>query len=58
MGTGKPLREVLHVDEVANACEFFLKKKIQNALINIGSQTEMSVKNYANLIKKKLILTF
>ena len=25
-GTGKPLREVLHVDEVANACEFFLKK--------------------------------
>ena len=53
-GTGKPLREVLHVDEVANACEFFLKKKIQNALINIGSQTEMSVKNYANLIKKKI----
>ena len=26
-GTGKPLREVLYVDEVANACEFFLKKK-------------------------------
>ena len=41
----------------ANACEFFLKKN-PNALINIGSQTEMSVKNYANLIKKKLILTF
>ena len=53
-GTGKPLREVLHVDEVANACEFFLKKKIKNSLINIGSQTEMSVKDYANLIKKKI----
>ena len=26
-GTGKPLREVLHVDEVAKACEFFLRKK-------------------------------
>ena len=26
-GTGKPLREVLHVDEVANACEFFSQKK-------------------------------
>ena len=29
-GTGKPLREVLHVDEVASACEFFLRKKIQS----------------------------
>ena len=26
-GTGKPLREILHVDEAAEACEFFLKKK-------------------------------
>ena len=55
-GTGKPLREVLHVDEVANACEFFLRKKIKKSLVNIGSPIEMSIKNYANFIKKKLIL--
>ena len=53
-GTGKPLREVLHVDEVANACEFFLRKKTKNFLINIGSPVEMSIKNYANYIKKKI----
>jgi len=53
-GTGKPLREVLHVDEVANACEFFLRKKTNNFLINIGSSIEMSIKNYANLIKNKI----
>ena len=53
-GTGKPLREVLHVDEVANACEFFLRKKIKKSLINIGSPIEMSIKNYANFIKKKI----
>ena len=53
-GTGKPLREVLHVDEVANACEFFLRKKTKKSLINIGSSTEMSIKNYANLIRKKI----
>ena len=53
-GTGKPLREVLHVDEVANACEFFLRKKIKRSLINIGSPVEMSIKNYANFIKKKI----
>ena len=53
-GTGKPLRELLYVDEVANACEFFLRKKIKNSLINIGSPVEMSIKNYANFIKKKI----
>ena len=53
-GTGKPLREVLYVDEVANACEFFLRKKTKKSLINIGSNVEMSIKNYANLIKKKI----
>ena len=36
-GTGKPLREVLYVDEVADACEFFLRKKIRKTMINIGS---------------------
>ena len=53
-GTGRPLREVLHVDEVADACEFFLRKKIKKNLINIGSTTEMTIKDYANLIKKKI----
>ena len=53
-GTGKPLRELLHVDEVASACEFFLRKKIKNSLINIGSPIEMSIKNYAYLIRKKI----
>ena len=53
-GTGKPLREVLHVDEVANACEFFLRKKIKVSLINIGSPIEMTIKEYANYIKKKI----
>ncbi len=53
-GTGKPLREVLHVDEVADACEFFLRKKINKTLINIGSNTEMTIKEYANFIKKKI----
>ncbi len=53
-GTGKPLREVLHVDEVANACEFFLRKKIKKSIINIGSPVEMTIKEYANYIKKKI----
>jgi len=53
-GTGKPLREVLYVDEVAEACEFFLKKKTNPSLINIGSSIEMSIKDYAIKIKNKI----
>ena len=53
-GTGKPKREILHVDEVASACEFFLRKKIKKTIINIGSPIEMTIKNYARLIRKKI----
>ena len=53
-GTGKPLREILYVDEVAEACEYFLKKKTKNSLINIGSRVEMTIKDYAFKVKKKI----
>ena len=53
-GTGKPLREVLYVDEVAEACEYFLKKRTTSSLINIGSSIEMSIKDYAIKIKNKI----
>ena len=33
---------------------FSLRKKIKDSLINIGSPIEMSIKNYANFIKKKI----
>ena len=61
-GTGKPLREVLYVDDVAEACEYFLKKKTKSSLINIGSSIEMSIKEYAHKIKNfidpKVIVKF
>ena len=53
-GTGKPLREILYVDEVAEACEYFLKKKTNTSLINIGSPVEMTIKDYALKVKKKI----
>ena len=53
-GTGRPLREILYVDEVAEACEYFLKKKTNTSLINIGSPIEMTIKDYALKIKKKI----
>lgn len=61
-GTGRPLREVLFVDDVAEACEYFLKKKTKSSIINIGSPVEMSIKEYAykikNIIDPKVIIKF
>lgn len=53
-GTGKPLREVLFVDEVGEACEYFLRKKTNSHLINIGSRTEKTIKDFAKKVRKKI----
>ena len=53
-GTGKPMREFLHVDDLADACFFLMDKKdlIGDSHINVGSNEEISIKNLANLIQK------
>ena len=53
-GSGKPMRELMYVDDLAEACVYFLKKKTKETLINIGSGDERSIKDYAKFIIKKL----
>ena len=53
-GTGKPKRELMFVDDLADACIFFLNKKTKETLINIGSGNEMKIIEYAKLIIKIL----
>jgi GDP-L-fucose synthase len=53
-GTGKAKRELTYVDDVADACIYFLNKKTKESLINIGSGHEMSILNYAKFILKKI----
>ena len=53
-GTGKPKRELIYVDDLADACIYFMNKKTRHSLINIGTQNEMSISQYANFIKKRL----
>ena len=49
-GTGQPLREIIFSDDLADACIFLLKKKHKKNLINIGSNFEYSITNYAKII--------
>ena len=53
-GNGSPKRELLYVDDLANACEFFLKKNVTHTLINIGSSQEKTIFEYCKFIMKKL----
>jgi GDP-L-fucose synthase len=53
-GNGKAKRELMHVDDLANACEFFLKKKTNHTLINIGSGYEDTIAGYSKFIMKKI----
>ena len=57
-GTGKPKREVLHVDDLAEAIFFFMKKKMTDYYVNIGSGKEFSIIWYAKFIMKVLNFRF
>ena len=51
-GNGKAKREVIYVDDLANACVYFMKKKTKHVLINIGTGKDYSIDYYAKLIAK------
>ena len=53
-GTGSSKRELTFVDDIAEACLFFLGKKTKHTLINIGSGYENSIKEYTNIISRKM----
>jgi GDP-L-fucose synthase len=50
-GSGSPLREFLHVDDLAEACLFLMKNYSDQQFINVGSGSEISIRELASLIK-------
>ena len=53
-GSGRPKRELMYVDDLADACIFFLKKKTKHSLINVGSGVEKTIINYVKFVAKEL----
>ena len=53
-GSGKTKREVLFVDDLADACIFFMNKKIKNTILNIGSGKEYTILQFVKKISKIL----
>lgn len=52
MGNGSAIREVVYVDDIADACVYFMNKKTKHNLINIGTGVGHTIKDYAKKILK------
>lgn len=51
-GTGKAMREFLHVDDVADACVFLMENYNENQWVNIGCGTDTFIADLAQMVKK------
>jgi GDP-L-fucose synthase len=50
-GTGTPMREFLHADDLADACHFLMENYDGEKLVNIGTGTDLTINDLALLIK-------
>ncbi len=51
-GSGRPLREFLHVDDLASACLFLMREYDDSEIINVGVGKDITIADLAALIKE------
>ena len=51
-GTGTPRREFLHVNDLADACYWLLENYNEPGLVNVGTGTDLSIKELAELVQR------
>ena len=51
-GSGKPRREFLHVDDLADACVLLMQQYNDPAIVNVGSGSDLSIAELAEMIAK------
>jgi GDP-L-fucose synthase len=51
-GTGTPRREFLHVNDLADACYWLLENYNEPGLVNIGTGTDLSIRELAELVQR------
>ena len=54
-GNGKAKREIIYVDDVAEACIVFMNKNIKETIVNIGTGKDYTINEYAKKILKLLV---
>jgi GDP-L-fucose synthase len=51
-GTGSPLREFLHADDLADACLFLMETFDETGFVNIGTGKDLSIRELAEIVKQ------
>jgi GDP-L-fucose synthase len=51
-GSGTPMREFLHVDDLASAVKFSLENHLENHLYNVGTGVDLTIRELAETIQK------
>jgi GDP-L-fucose synthase len=51
-GTGKPMREFLYVDDMADACVYLMNNYSDNEIVNIGTGEDVTIQELAQTISK------
>ena len=54
-GNGMAKREVIYVDDIADACIYFMNKKIKENTVNVGTGKDLTIKKYAELMLRLII---
>jgi GDP-L-fucose synthase len=49
-GSGRPMREFLHVDDMADACLFMMEKGFSDGLFNVGVGSDLSIRDLAQTV--------
>lgn len=50
-GTGSPMREFLHVDDLADACLFLMRHYEDEGHVNVGTGTDLSIRQVAEMMR-------
>ena len=53
-GTGKPMREFLHADDLADACFYLMEHYNESQLVNIGTGVDVTIKELAETIQQTI----
>jgi GDP-L-fucose synthase len=49
-GSGKPMREFLYVDDMADACIFLMEQNISEGLFNVGTAEDVTIREVAETV--------
>lgn len=49
-GSGNPMREFMHVDDLADACVFLMESGYQGPLVNIGTGSDVTIRELAESV--------